>query len=59
MNDILNHKVPRVEQGGIKFRTLTLNLLTDFPGGFLGISVYTVYVQGGYSVSFKNTVATY
>lgn len=46
MNDILNHKVQPMEQGGIEFSAFTLKLLTNFPRGFLGISVYTVYVQG-------------
>ena len=46
MNDILNHKVQHMEQGGIEFSAHTLKLLTNFPGRFLGISVYTVCVQG-------------
>lgn len=42
MNDILNHKVQHMEQGGIEFSVLTLKLLTDFQEGFLGISVYSL-----------------
>ena len=42
MNDILNHKVQHIEQGGIEFSVLTLKLLTDFQEGFLGISVYSL-----------------
>lgn len=45
MNDILNHKVQRMEQGGTEFTELTLKLRTDFPRGFLNISVYTVCLQ--------------
>lgn len=58
MNDILNHKVQPMEQGGIEFSALTLKLLPNIPRGFLGISVYTVYIQSSYSVSIKGNIAT-
>ena len=44
MNDILNHKVQHTEQGETACNVLTLELLTDFPGAFLGIAVYTGYI---------------
>lgn len=36
MNDILNHKVQHMEQGGIEISILTLKFLTDSPKGIPG-----------------------
>lgn len=43
MNDILNHKVQHIEQGGVGL--LTLKLPTDFPKGPVSISVYSWYTR--------------